>query len=168
MIALPSEIWEKILVKLDFASIVRSKRICRDTYNTIEFSSLLNYIIELGVAGYTDNPNFIASPAHKLELLTESTQYWKQISWEKIPSLNQYADMLDHRYPEVSRGIAIRRTSDPSERQDALLQDHYEIIQLKQRRTENEIKIRTFGIAVSQSIVAFDPGQDLLILNCRS
>lgn len=163
MISLPSEIWEEILARLDFTSIVRSMRVCKDIYNTIEGSPLLNYIIELGVAGYIDNPKFIASPAHKIILLGERTRYWKQMSW-KITASSKPSPDITLKSVRFSRGILIRGTAGPSVLPGEVLQNHYEILQLKQRETETENQIKTFGIAHSQSVLALDPGQDLLLL----
>jgi len=74
-------------------SHILNVQVSKDIYYTIEDSPLLNYIIELGVAGYIDNPKSIASPAHKILLLRERTRYWEQVSWRNMTSSGPCADI---------------------------------------------------------------------------
>ena len=41
-------------------------------------SPIIEYHIELDIAGYVDNPRFIASTADKLALLRERVQFWRR------------------------------------------------------------------------------------------
>ena len=125
----------------------------------IKGSPLLNYIIELGVAGYIDNPNYIASSGHRLKLLEERTRCWKHSSWKSMFSYPiSLPNFETHR--KYSKGIQIREIARTSDEESC-----YELVQLRQRQTETEKILLKIGTPSHQyMLLAVDPGQDFLLL----
>ena len=123
---------------------------------------MLNYKIELGVAGYIDNRNYVATPAQKLILLADQIRYWKEMTWTQrisyqTPGLSYKTDT---RY---CRGLVIRPIV-PVEFENC----KFEIVQLRQSLSEREQPPpHIFALRYPIAVLSFDPGQDLLVAFAR-
>jgi hypothetical protein len=176
---LPSELWETILKRLDFISIVKCMRVsphqmvllpntdrffsfqvCKELYDAIEESPLLNYIIELGVAGYIDNPAYVASPAQRILLLAERIRYWKDMTWSEKITSEPRGTLSQHPKDVIfSRGTILR-----TEPLGTTGKKVYEITSIKTGNVDIARPSLPFNIEPTQVVLNMDVGQDLLVL----
>jgi hypothetical protein len=93
------------------------------------------------------------------------------MSWTEQVSSQTARTTRSYGGTKYSRGIAIRRALvDPSEApSEAPVTDSnekikvYEVKQVKQRLSDTEQPTRYFPVPLLQSVVAIDPGQDLIV-----
>jgi hypothetical protein len=129
-------------------------------------SPLLNYIIELGVAGYIDNPNYVVGPTQRMQLLSERVRYWKEMTWNERVSLQtpgiKYGNDIRYSRAIVARPVVASRSTDAGSVNERV----YEVKQLGCRSTDSEQLAHTFTIPIQMDehrVLAIDPGQELLI-----
>ncbi|EPQ55952.1 hypothetical protein GLOTRDRAFT_138664 [Gloeophyllum trabeum ATCC 11539] len=70
-----------ILEKLDLHTLVSCKRVCHRIKNIIDESVVLQYKIELAVAGMEDGPTSAISVSERLQRLKNYTEAWKTMSF---------------------------------------------------------------------------------------
>jgi hypothetical protein len=160
-----------------------SKKICKKLHTIITNSLLLKYHIELGVAGYIDNSNVISNPTQRLHLLSSRVRYWKEMTWSERISSQTPGAIYGFLTQSCTRGIIIRQISSASVNLNTLStgtvsdssgsgsgstrMKYYEMKHINQRSTDSgpnpEQPTHIFTIPLDQEILAFDPGQDLLI-----
>jgi len=119
---LPSEIWEKILSDLDCFTIVKCTRVCRFFHELVNKSDLLNYLVDLGVAGYVDNPQYVAPSRERLLQLRERFRSRKKVACAVGVS---YPHCRNYLHMNISGEFVIRQ-SQPEEKQIL-----YEILQME-------------------------------------
>ena len=85
LLSLPAHLLiEHILSRLQFPSLLSCLLSCRDLYNTITASPLLNYLRELDLAGMVDNPMCpyeLISLHERLDMLRERERRWTHLDW---------------------------------------------------------------------------------------
>jgi hypothetical protein len=137
-------------------------QVCKDIYQATESSPLLNYIIELGVAGYIDNPSYIASPAQRILLLAGRIRYWKDMTWSEKFTLEAEGNYSQHpKDVKFSRGTILRTgIVEHGVRKERI----YELAPIKIERSNIIQPPLLFNLNIDQAVINIDVGQDLLIL----
>ncbi|KZT26061.1 hypothetical protein NEOLEDRAFT_1132594 [Neolentinus lepideus HHB14362 ss-1] len=96
---LPAELWVSIFSHLGFRQIIKSQEVCRSFSDIISSSSLLQYLIRLGVYGYVDLPlKYRLNIPDRLAYLQKYHSEWR------IPKLQHRETIqLEHEIPARAR-----------------------------------------------------------------
>lgn len=104
--SLPTEILERILGQCSFEDLIRWQRTCRLFHGVITTSPLLTYIVELGMAGYTDehvSPS--CSRATRRRMLADAQRLWKRAAAFKLVQTRAFSQLS---YWPVRYGVLLR------------------------------------------------------------
>ncbi|CCM05194.1 uncharacterized protein FIBRA_07403 [Fibroporia radiculosa] len=146
--ALPPELIVNILLALDWRDLLRCKRINR-YFNSVTEDTLLQYKLELAIAGIEDGPPSSLGPSERLKKLRAHQEAWLTLQY----SSQKAVPMLQGKVWELYGGVLsqARRADVLSFRRlpSALrgIDEHEWAVQV-------DFPIRDFGI---------DPSQDLLV-----
>ncbi|TDL28269.1 hypothetical protein BD410DRAFT_782245 [Rickenella mellea] len=81
---LPTELLTNILLKLDFLSLLRVQPVNRLIYAIIKEHKVLQYTIELGIAGMVDGPaDASLTTEERLRGLEHYQKMWRHLTWSK-------------------------------------------------------------------------------------
>ncbi|KAG8890756.1 hypothetical protein FRB98_004801 [Tulasnella sp. 332] len=160
MLQLPPELTVATLKRATLIDILRCKRVCKTLNTIINGSTVLQYLIELGCAGYTDGRygKGALPPHERLRRLVETESAWRRLALQtkmkfKLPSAAPIATTY-----EFSGGVFIRGSGETS----------LEVVRFPSTFGDTTFEVRT--LTQSQLAVkvirdmAIDPGSDLLIL----
>lgn len=163
---LPPEVLKEVLSYLDFVSLLQCSlvslsliknpcyviaplQVCSFLRTTINETSQLQYIIELGQDGLVENNPMSMSFAERLKELRQRREAWNTLSWKKASVVPMHG--LCHAY-ELVGGLFIKAIGGRDFLVSWLPSAVEEGHQL--RREDLGIRARDFAI---------DPGQDLII-----
>ncbi|OSX62301.1 hypothetical protein POSPLADRAFT_1142749 [Postia placenta MAD-698-R-SB12] len=151
IVGLPLEIQEEILLLLDTEDLIQWKQVSRLFLQLMKSSIRLNYKIELGLAGMTDNPLSPLSYA------------------EKLGKLRSLRDM--RRNPRLVSGRSISRDTIYTVSHGLFVQSdglQLKVLQLPSRILETEECEWTFTVpdlnGLNVASLCIDPAQNLLVL----
>jgi hypothetical protein len=141
--------------------------------DVIEQSPHLRYLIELGIAGYQDNPRFSGSPLEKLRLLENRKEYWKKMKWRGVDSYNLPKSNRFELWK--ARGVVlwkvVVRPDDPAHLPPGLDPGellyglkHYQVIRHRVRVDDSPLPVQYMSLPGRFELAAFDPGQDLIVV----
>ncbi|KAI6153701.1 hypothetical protein BKA82DRAFT_4093052 [Pisolithus tinctorius] len=151
---LPTELIVRILMMLDYQSLLACQQVCYLFNTLIAESSLLQYTLELSVAGKQDNPRSSLDFSRKLAVLRQHQAAWGALQWANTCDI----PMLRGGLWELYGGVLAQSDSD---------------LTLRFRRLPSQIRgIEEHVWSVSTSDVdlrdfTMDPAQDLLVLIAR-
>ncbi|OCH87066.1 hypothetical protein OBBRIDRAFT_782191 [Obba rivulosa] len=81
LLHLPPELLIRILSYLDYVAIITCQQTCRLFRDLVATSSLLQYLIELGIAAYEDNPSSTVPLVDRLRLLKATQRAWNSLDF---------------------------------------------------------------------------------------
>lgn len=128
----------------------------------------MTYTIELGIAGYIDNPNNLSTPAERVIALSERVQYWKDLPWTTILSQRVTEGFASASDMRLSRGIFSRLTMVDEPGPAGPVKKVYELQFLKSRMDEVDRDPVRFDLPSGHMVLVLDPGQDLLVSFVRA
>ncbi|KAL0578615.1 Amino-acid acetyltransferase, mitochondrial [Marasmius crinis-equi] len=150
LLQFPVEICYQVLGFLDYLSITRCREVCKKLKLLVDESSLLQYILELAIAGNEDGEHCPWPAAEKLSALRSHQRGWDKLKWNRelqypmedgniwelfgnvLAQRNRAGWLMFRQLPSRSRGIEEREW-----------------------KVKPQIRVRDMGM---------DPSQDLLVL----
>ncbi|KIJ68199.1 hypothetical protein HYDPIDRAFT_145979 [Hydnomerulius pinastri MD-312] len=103
---LPAELIIRILTFLEFHDLLSCRQVCRLLRTAFEQTAVLQYTIELAVAGVEDGPPSSMEPASRLATLRNSQAAWNSLRWTGVKDV----PMLRGSLYELYGGVLVQST----------------------------------------------------------
>lgn len=129
-------------------------------------SSILKYVIEQGIAALTPNPDFPHVGGHLMNLrrLDEETSYWRNLDQHRFNGFRRLPSPgpMDRMLQAWSNGMVLWKAG---LRNLNIGQQHFPFLVYMVLQTDGfqPALIKNMLVPHSRSIVAIDPGQDLVV-----
>lgn len=83
LLSLPYDILEKLLLSVDFCTVLVCSRVCKSLQNVVATSLPIRYAIALAARGMRDGSNRSISLAERLEMLERYELAWRELAWKE-------------------------------------------------------------------------------------
>ncbi|KZT05998.1 uncharacterized protein LAESUDRAFT_680684 [Laetiporus sulphureus 93-53] len=149
--SLPTELIIHILACLDYKSILRCRTVCHLFDDLVKTAALLQYKVDLAVAGMEDGPPSIESPAERLQLLKKHQEAWRSLNFKD----DKIIPMLKGEVWELYGGVLAQARSSNT-------LSFRQLPSIMRGIEEKEWVVEAMGFEIRD--FTMDPSQDLLVV----
>lgn len=154
---LPVELLAKILGDLDIFTLTLCRFVSRSFNNLIKSSSLLQYKLELGLAGVESNPTCTIGLSERLDAVRSYRRGWENLTWSSSARWREAIGNISHNRGTFTLGEVIAKDDG-----DPYLKLRTQRFQPKSTHRRLEERLWSEDRPAAITPVGIDPSQDLL------